>query len=388
MLKSHLATAKFLGQRLELWPDAELRGISRTTFDAALGGLTADARALEYCNNQPEHTRTIGQYFEVIVSTNRIATGQTLLAQIRKPLEKIQTRYAVDGHILLAIWGIESNYGLNVGNRNIVHSLATLAHHDDRRGDFWRSQLLAALQILERGDVQGGTMSGSWAGAMGHTQLIPTTYLSYAVDFDGDGRCDVWNSVQDALASAANYLKASGWQGGQPWGHEVVIPTDFDFGLSGRHQRRPIADWQALGLKRADGKELGCDRGSGALLVPMGASGPAFLIKDNFDAILCYNRSIAYALSVGHLADRLQGRHALVRPWPIERALVKTEREELQRLLVEQGYTTGGVDGIFGTATHTAAQSYQAAQGLVQDGYPGPSLLDWLRKEVEGHSHV
>ena len=360
------------------------RGISARTLEAAFADVTLDDEILGYLENQPEHASTVAAYLGFAVSPERIEAGREKLAEHAAVLTRIEARYGVDRHVLIAIWGLESTYGEGPGERHVVRSLATLAYSGGRREGFWRSQLMATLQILERGDIAPDAMLGSWAGAMGHTQFIPTTYNSFAVDFDGDGRRDIWNSVADALASTANYLRKSGWRPGEPWGFEAVVPKNFDYALSGRRNTRTLGEWSRLGVRRAgNAKDLRPATRRAGLILPMGANGPAFLIFKNFYAILRYNQSTAYALAIGHLADRLRGAKPFERAWPKnERALLRAEREELQRLLVARGFSTGGVDGILGPMTRAAVRSFQRAIGLPADGYPSSSLLERLRLEA------
>ncbi len=366
---------------------AESRGIGAEILKRALAGLRPDPEILALVRNQPEHSRTVGAYVGFAASEERIKAGQAKLAEHASLLARIERHFGVDRHILVAIWGLESTYGTRPGERPVIRSLATLAFLGGRRAAFWHEQLIAALKILERGDITPAAMRGSWAGAMGQTQFIPTTFLAFAVDFDGDGRRDIWRSVADAIASAANYLKKSGWRTGQPWGFEVLLPKGFDFGLSGRNRLRPLAAWRRLGVRRADGRPLVPATGRAALILPMGARGPAFLVFRNFHVILRYNQALAYALSIGHLADRLRGGGPLVRAWPEgERGLTFAEREELQRLLVARGYDTGGVDGILGPMTRAAIRAYQRKIGVPADGYAGIGLLERLRREGGGEN--
>jgi len=372
-----------------LWPEAKARGISRAMFDAAFRGVTPDDTIVALVEDQPEHAKSVSEYLASAVSEERLDTGRARLVEYEDTLDAIEAKYDVDRHILVAIWGLESTYGKDLGSRNVIRSLATLASHGDRRADFWRAQLLAALQILQRGDITPDGMTGSWAGAMGHTQFIPTTYNAFAVDFDGNGRRDVWNSIPDALASAANYLKRSGWRSREPWGYEVAVPKAFNHGLSGKRNFKTVGYWRRLGATKPGGRSLDNSTRRASLIFPMGVRGPSFIVLKNFYALLRYNQATAYALSVGHLADRLQGAPAFEQSWPRdERALRKGERVELQQLLVGHGYATGGIDGIFGTQTRAAIRSYQRSKGLPADGFAGVTLLEHLRKnEHEASSH-
>jgi membrane-bound lytic murein transglycosylase B len=285
--------------------------------------------------------------------------------------------------VLVAIWGIESAYGATLGTRPVIRSLATLAVEDTRRTNYWRRELLAALQILENRDAGPDELVGSWAGAIGHTQLMPTTYNRIAVDFDGDGRRDVWTSPADALASAARYLAVAGWRRDEPWGLEVALPQGFDFTYSSPTFTRPLGFWRGRGLTRPAGRSWPAAHSDLRLLLPAGAQGPAFLATHNFTVLLAYNNATAYALAVGHLADRLAGGPEISAPWPEQKALAKSEREELQRRLHAQGFQAGSVDGIIGHLTRAAIRSYQRSRGLAEDGHPSLDLLERLRARRE-----
>ena len=293
----------------------------------------------------------------------------------------MEVKSGVDRHVIIAIWGMETSYGTFLGDMNVIRSLATLAYRGSRK-DFGRTQLLAALKILQQGDITAAKMTGSWAGAMGHTQFIPTTYRAHAVDFDGDGKRDIWNNIPDALASAANYLRVSKWRTGETWGYEVAVPRGFNYALSGTKTVKTLRQWQRLGLKRIRGQRFPRPGDRASLIVPAGARGPAFLVLNNFRSILRYNNATAYALAVGHLSDRIRGFPAFVRPWPSDdRPLARDQREELQRRLSAKGYATGGVDGVLGRQTRAAVRAYQRAVGLPVDGYPSLKLLERLRRD-------
>jgi membrane-bound lytic murein transglycosylase B len=295
-------------------------------------------------------------------------------------LSRIETRYGVDRQTLVAIWGLESNFGSNIGNHNVIRSLATLAY-EGRRQVFWRSQLLAVLQILQHGDISPERLVGSWAGAMGQTQFMPTTYNEHAVDFDGDGRRDLWSSSADALASAAHYLQASGWQQGQPWGYEVRLPTAFDYSMADPEVRRSLAEWTALGVEAlTPPAQHVTSETKATLMLPAGHRGPAFLLLSNFRSILKYNNSTSYALAIGLLADSLRGSDGVRAAWPREeRQLGRSERIELQELLAKNGLEPGPADGIIGANTRKAVRAFQLQQGWPADGYPTQDLLVRLR---------
>ena len=313
----------------------------------------------------------------------RVARGKALLVEHAKTLQAIEARYPVEPSILVAVWGMESSFGRQIGSKNVIRSLATLAYQG-RRSDFWRSQLLAALHILQEGDIIPSGMLGSWAGAMGQTQFMPTTYRQYAVDFDADGRRDIWNSSADALASAANYLSLSGWQHGQPWGLEVQLPTrGFNYALADGVQTKSLSQWRALGVTlrsdTANGQNL--EQQPTTLFLPSGHQGPAYLLLDNFRSILKYNNSTSYALAIGLLSNALEGDYRAPAAWPKhERMLSRQERIELQTLLNQLGFSSGNPDGIIGVNSRQAVRSFQQVQGLPADGYPNDALLNSVRK--------
>ncbi|MFV3411925.1 lytic murein transglycosylase [Pseudomonas nitroreducens] len=355
-------------------------GISPQTFDQAFEGIEPDDSVVTADRSQPEFTRPVWQYLESAVSAARVRNGQDRLLQNAEVLQRIDSTYGVDREAVMAIWGMESNFGQQMGSKNVVRSLATLAY-EGRRPDFGRDQLIAALQIIQHGDVPVSNMIGSWAGAMGQTQFIPTTYNQYAVDFDGDGRRDIWGSSEDALASTANYLHVSGWQPGQAWGFEVKLPPGFDYSQADMSIRKPLAEWQRLGVQPMSAKQFDALKTNASLLLPAGYRGPAFLITDNFRAILKYNNSTAYALAVGLLADSFKGGGQLVGQWPMdENPLSRSERIELQQKLTDRGYDPGSVDGIIGANTRHAVRSFQKTISWPADGYPTQTLLMRLRK--------
>ncbi|MFZ4808285.1 MAG: lytic murein transglycosylase [Hyphomicrobiaceae bacterium] len=366
-------------------------GLSAKTVGVAFAGLAADPEVIELSRRQPEYSIAPWQYLGKLVSEQRMADGRAKLVAERQTLLDVEAAFGVDRHVVTAIWGIESNFGAAMGERRIVRSLATLAAMDERRGPFWRGELIAALRMIERGDAVAERMTGSWAGAMGHTQFIPSTYQAHAIDFDGDGRRDLW-STADALASTAKYLKASGWVGDRPCAFEVVLPPTFDHGLAAPGSERTLAGWMALGVKPAGadgpGSPVEASRrmpgtALSRVLLPAGARGPAFLVTQNFGAVLRYNQSVAYALAVCHLADRLSGGGAVLAAWPVDDPpLVRAEREELQRLLGGLGHDIGAVDGLIGRQTQAAIRAYQKAAGIPADGYASQRLLERLRRDA------
>ncbi|MDD0843019.1 lytic murein transglycosylase [Pseudomonas sp. Gutcm_11s] len=352
-------------------------GISPGLFDQAFSGVAPDLSVVKADGAQPEFTRPVWEYLDGAISPVRVRKGQALLSEHAATLDAIEQRYGVDRETLVAIWGMESSFGQFMGEQSVIRSLATLAY-EGRRPQFAEDQLLAALKILQSGDISVGGLRGSWAGAMGQTQFIPTTYLTHAVDFDGDGRRDIWNSSADALASAAHYLQASGWQKGRAWGIQVALPSGFDYALADSEIRKTYTQWYELGVK---GTPTNVDpNDAGYLLLPAGHRGPAFLVFRNFGAILRYNNSSSYALAVGLLGKRLDGGGPLLASWPKdERPLGRSERIELQENLAARGYNPGPADGIIGANTRRAIRAFQQSLSLPADGYPTPLLLQQLR---------
>lgn len=374
------AAVDFSGFLADFGSMARSEGISPETVDRAFAGLLPDPAVIEADGRQPEFSRPIWDYLDGAASPRRIERGSDRLGLHAGLLNILEQRYGVPGTVLTAIWGLESDFGDNFGGYNVVRSLATLGY-SGRRTRFGQQQLLAALSILDSGDISIDRMVGSWAGAMGHTQFIPTTYLAYARDFDGDGKRDIWQSVPDALASTAYYLAESGWQRGRPWGMEVVLPGGMNLDLLDRSNRQPPAFWSSLGVSTAFGAPLpDAAPGDGvAIILPGGFRGPAFALYPNFRAILRYNNATAYALAVGHLSDRLQGGAPIQGSWPRdEQPIGRSGRERLQRLLTSRGYDTGGIDGIIGPQTRGALRAYQRDAGLPPDGFATVKLLNRL----------
>lgn len=356
------------------------RGISAATFDQAFAGVQPDPAVIAADRSQPEFTKPVWEYLESAVSPLRVRNGKSLLIQQAGLLASLEARYGIEPARLVAFWGMESNYGNNMGNKGVIRSLATLAY-EGRRPDFAQDQLIAALGILQHGDVTADRMIGSWAGAMGQTQFIPTTYDQYAVDFDGDGRRDIWGSTADALASTANYLKASGWQDGKPWGYEVRVPANFDYSLADMGVRKSLAEWNALGIQGLGLPQPAAQPSdSASLLLPAGHRGPAFLVFNNFRTILKYNNSSSYALGVALLSERYRDAGQIAGSWPTDDLpLSRSERVELQQRLAALGLDPGSADGIIGANTRKAIRAYQQSQGWPADGYPNHQLLDKLR---------
>lgn len=358
---------------------AGAQGIRPDTLEAAFRGVGFDEDVIKRDRNQSEFTKTIWQYLDSAVSERRIANGKAAMFVHRTALDAIERKYGVEKEVVVAVWGLESGFGVNRGSNDVVQSLATLAY-EGRRGPFFEEQLVAALKILQNGDTDPRSMTGSWAGAMGHTQFIPTSYLAYAVDFTGDGKRDIWSDdPTDALASTAAYLKNAGWTKGQPWGVEVRLPAGFDYAQANRKITKRPAAWARLGVTDMAGRAVP-NHGPASILLPAGAQGAAFMIFDNFAAIERYNAADAYVIGVGHLSDRIGGGGPIRGSWPTDsRALSFAERKEMQERLTQAGFDTQGVDGRIGPNTIDAIRDYQRTRGLVADGYPSLALLSTLR---------
>jgi membrane-bound lytic murein transglycosylase B len=383
--EAHGATAsdKRFRQWVEhLWPSARRIGVSRRTFNAAFRGVRPDPEVIRSAHYQPEFVRPVWDYLASAVSDKRIESGQAMLRRHKTLLDRLEQRFKVDRHVIVAIWGMESNFGLHKGDKSVIQSLATLAYRDRRRRRFGRKQLLSALKILQKGDISARNMKGSWAGAMGHTQFIPTTYAAYAVDFDRDGKRDIWNSPTDALASTANYLHKSKWRVGETWGYEVKLPQKMKSARTRLKHRKPLRYWKKRGVIRVGGKKFPRLGDKAALYLPAGRNGPAFLVLNNFRSILRYNNAATYALAVGHLADRLHGYGPFAKSWPTKhKPLARDERLELQKLLTAKGFDTGGMDGVIGNQTLHAVRKYQKSRGLKVDGWPSARVLKTLRND-------
>ncbi|MEP3276072.1 MAG: lytic murein transglycosylase [Stappiaceae bacterium] len=381
-------TAVFADARFDkwvhgFWPQAKQAGISVSLYNDAFRGLKPDPHVLKLAEKQPEFVTPIWDYVEKRVSKTRIENGQEKLKEWNRWIARIERTYGVDRHIFVSIWGLETAYGAVLQNkkivRNNIRSLSTLAYGDRRRGKYAKRQLIETLKIVQNGEVALSDMTGSWAGAMGHTQFIPTTYQAYAVDIDGDGRRNVWTSVPDALASAAAYLKASGWEAGKTWGYEVKLPRGFNYSHADSKKKRPLSEWAKLGIKRAGGKAFPRPSDMGRLYLPAGARGPAFVMLKNFDVIKRYNNSNAYALAVGHLADRLRGGGTFATNWSKDyRPLSRKQIKQLQSRLNQRGYKAGTVDGKAGPGTRGAIRAFQRSAGLVPDGQPAVDVLQRL----------
>lgn len=361
--------------------EAAAAGISQATLAAAFEGVEPLETIVELDRRQPEFTQTFWTYVDRRVTPRRVERGRELLKQHRPLLKKIRARYGVQPGFLVAFWGMETNFGDFMGDTPVIAALATLAY-DRRRSDFFRSQLLDALRMVDGGHADLADLTGSWAGAMGQLQFMPETFMRYAVDGDGDGRRDIWRSYPDAFASAANYLNSVGWRPHERWGREVRLPNGFDLSLADLAIEKPIAEWQRLGVRRANGRNLPRAGMAASIVLPGGVDGPAFMVYQNFRNILVWNRSLLYALSVGYLSDRIIGLGQLRAKRPAnERPLRHAEVEELQTLLVAHGFDPGQPDGIVGSRTRAAIRAYQLSANLPADGYPTARLLKNLRQK-------
>jgi len=349
--------------------------LSTHAVDEVLANLKQQMRVLELDRSQPEFTQTFADYFQQRVTAERIERGQELLDQHQAFLTDLTRKYGVPGRYLVAFWGLETNFGSYLGKMPTLDSLATLAC-DERRSEFFTNELMHALALLERESLTPEEMRGSWAGAMGHTQFMPSAYRLHAIDGDGDGHVNLWRSERDALASGANFLVNLGWQKGQRWGREVLLPDDFPYVKTGLNNSQPVTYWRGLGVSFANGNPIPDIDMQASVLVPAGHSGPAFLVYPNFDVILRWNRSEYYALAVGVLADRLIGAGPLVRsPSSDEAALSRNAIENMQRQLKDLGFDAGEIDGVLGSMTQSALREFQASTGMIADGYPDRETL-------------
>jgi lytic murein transglycosylase len=362
-----------------MWPDAARRGVTQENFQRFTAGLAPDLRIMDLMDSQPEFTKSIWDYLDILVNDNRLAKGKEVLAKYKAQFDATEKAYGVDRYIIAAIWGIESNYSTQMGDRSVLQSTATLACIG-RRQAYFKDEFLSALEILNRGDLRPEQLRGSWAGAFGPTQFMPTAFKRFAVDGDGDGRRDVVDNPTDLIASTANNLKKDGWQPGQAWGYEVVVPQGFNYMLADRAKAMMIAQWEKLGLKRPANQPFPHPVEKAYLLAPAGAQGPGFLMLQNFRVIMKYNPAEAYAMAIGHFADRLRGGQPFVQPWPRqERELSRIERLELQQLLAQRGFYKGTPDGQFGGQTREALRNFQASIGVPADGFASSDVLERLR---------
>ena len=354
----------------ELWPDAQAKGVTRATFDLAMRGVTPDARVIAATKRQPEYGKPFGDYVNGMVSADRLTRGKQKIKQWSALFDKVERGFAVDRFVLTALWGIESDYGAEKDRWDVFRSLATLGYARYRH-PYFRNELIVTMKIMQDDRLPREKMVSSWAGAMGETQFMPSNFVDFAVDFSGDGRRDLWGNVPDILASTANYLQKSNWRPGLPWGFEVVVPPGFDFMQS----RADFAQWQSLGLRRADGKPLPRE-GMGYLFFPAGAKGPAFIATENFAVLKEYNNSDAYAVAVGHLADRLNGGAPFKAAWPADdRQLSRDARIALQKKLAALGYKVNDFEGHIDFDLRDNIRAEQNKLGMLPDGNPTAALL-------------
>ena len=371
------ARADFSSCVASLRSEATSHGVPAAVAAAAFGGLQPDLKVLDFQKDQPEFKTPVWDYLASLVDDERVADGKAKMAENAAALALAEQRYGVSRYVIAAIWGVESDFGRSMGKRPLVQSLSTLACLGER-ASYFRGELMATLKIIANGDVPADRLNGSWAGAFGQTQFMPSTFLRLAVDLDGDGKRDIVDSAADALGSTANYLRKSGWRTGLPWGVEVKLPAGYA-GPSGRRDKAPMATWAARGLTRIDGRPLG--EGEAGLLAPAGLNGPVFLVTSNFEAIYSYNASESYALAIASLSDRLAGGGPFATPWPTDNpGLSRAERRELQRLLIAHGYDVGDPDGAVGKKTKDAIADFEAKNGLERDGRPSAKVLAALRR--------
>lgn len=366
----------------QLKQDALASGISAQTWDAALANFQPISRVIELDQRQPEFVDTFWNYLDRRIDAKRLALGRDRLREQRNLLKAVRAKYGIPAPILIAFWGMETQFGRSMGSFPIPAALATLSY-DNRRSAFFRAELLSALTILEQRHLPVADMKGSWAGAMGQMQFMPSTFLRFAIDADGDGRKDIWHSLPDAFFSAANYLRQSGWRGDEIWGREVRLPEGFNYDDARLDLKRPVTRWAELGVRQASGKTLPNANVNGAIILPQGCNGPAFLVYRNFDVIMEWNRSINYALAIGHLADRLSGQPPLLLGRNADnRRLTRDQFIEIQQLLGKMGFDPGNIDGVPGSKTRLAIRAYQKAAGLPADGHASASLLEYLHKAM------
>jgi lytic murein transglycosylase len=371
------ARADFSSCAASLRAEAAHAGVSTAALDAAFNGLQPDLKVLDFQKDQPEFKTPVWDYLATLVDEERVTDGKAKMAEQAAALAKAEERYGVSRYVIAAIWGVESDFGRSMGKRPLVQSLSTLACLGER-ASYFRGELMATLKIISNGDVPADRLDGSWAGAFGQTQFMPSTFLRLAVDLDGDGHRDIVDSAADALGSTANYLHKSGWRTGVPWGFEVKIPSGYS-GPSGRRAKSSMASWSARGVTRVDGRPLG--EGEAGLLAPAGLNGPTFLVTSNFEAIYSYNASESYALAIATLADRMAGGRPIATPWPTDNpGLSRAERREMQKLLIAHGYDVGEPDGAVGKKTKDAIADFESKHGLERDGRPSAKVLEALKR--------
>ncbi|AOW15412.1 lytic transglycosylase [Hydrogenophaga crassostreae] len=371
--------AEFQACLQRLQPMASAKGVQGNTFERLTQGLEPDMSVIEKLDYQPEFRSAIWDYLSGLVDDERVAEGQAMLTRHAETLKRVEQRFGVDPATVVAVWGVESNFGQVFGKYPLVQSLGTLSCFG-RRQSYFRGELFSAMRIVQKGDVPVERLVGSWAGAFGHTQFMPSTFERLAVDFDDDGRADLMDNASDALASTANFLKQAGWRTGQPWGMEVKLPNGFNSANEGRRSKRAISEWTARGVRTIDGSLLPVNAGSAGLLTPAGPTGPAFLVFRNFDAIYSYNAAESYGLAIAHLSDRLRGAGPFATPWPTDDpGISRAERRELQGLLILRGHDIGEVDGMLGAKSRAAIQVEQERLGQEATGRGGMKILNSLR---------
>ena len=376
---AHADEAAFASCLAGLRADAQAKGVSGATYDTHTAALAPDMAVIDFLDAQPEFVTPIWDYLAALVDDERVADGRAMLAEWAPVLARVEAEYGVDAATVVAVWGVESNYGRNFGSRPLLTSLSTLSCFG-RRQSFFRGEFFTTLKIIQDGHVAPERLTGSWAGAFGHTQFMPSTFMRLAVDFDGDGRRDLVDSVPDELASTANFLKRAGWRGDLPWGFEVSLPQGMDVSGAGRRNKQPISAWAARGVRRIDGAPMPAAATPAGLLLPAGKDGPAVLVTRNFDAVYSYNAAESYGLAIAHLSDRLRGGAPFATPWPTDDpGLSRAERRELQQLLIARGHDIGEADGMIGARTREALKLEQAALGLAADGRAGQRVLQALR---------
>ena len=373
------AQADFGSCLASLRSQAAAKGVSGQAFDVATRGVTPDLTILDLMNNQPEFKTPIWDYLAALVDEERVQDGRTAMRQAGQALAAAEARFGVDRHAIAGVWGVESNFGKDIGGRPLIQSLSTLVCYAPRRNDYFKGELMATLKIVQDGDINPANLRGSWAGAFGHTQFMPSTFQRLAVDGDGDGHRDIMTSVPDAVHSTANFLKKAGWVNGLPWGYEVRLPQSFNAGLAGRKNKKPLASWAAMGVTRVDGRPLSGNYAAG-IIIPAGVNGPAFIVTKNFDAVYSYNAAESYGLAIALLGDRLKGQPGIQTAWPTDDPpLSRAQRRELQQLLTARGYDVGEPDGKIGAKTREAIKDVERRIGLEPRGRPGGKVLQALR---------